>query len=680
MAYAVGISTVTRTSAGAIDVNTSEYHPFQIGDKVRLHNVMGGGIYPFMSGNPYTVVTITNSGTARDGTIISRSFQLNQAGAPLAGTASGTVTISAISQYGNSTGVLQVTTSSAHGFIAQPKVSVKGVTTAAGSTVNDRSAMLNAINSNFDGSDVAVLDTTNLLITVRAQAIWQNSLQALDVTNAKLSVPLSAMTVALDDGINTSGGYIGGVGITNDITKRLKVATEGKILSALLDLAWQSKGTDYAFLRLFDLFDKSRLTTSYAKTNLAINTSASTLRSVLDTLIESYSAFDQKKRRYYVNQDGQLVYELLSDVTPAQANAPYKIITSGAGSPNNTTTPATIAPYSLELSWDHDTTKRALFRGGNPSGAPILDLIKADSPDALGTAYTRSGAPYFDDSVDYPSGADGKLTTRQAAAKAYFLERYAPVLSGSFTLRGAGTASYNNLGFASGYATISSTITTNLDAALIQRSGTTVISVSTKPYIHHYAVGMTVVLNNVQSADYAGTYTIASIPSGTSFTVTAAARPTGVAVTNGDAFITATGAFIRTGTAPNQIVTVSLPAAHGLTTGTTTVVTGLTGTAGTSMNGTATITRVDDYSFTYPSTGTNGTATGTPVLTSMQLIPRWEPGQWVDIAAPELGLSGLYRIEQIDWGLEPGSFQQIITVMFNRRPTKTLTKLLQGSA
>jgi hypothetical protein len=68
------------------------------------------------------------------------------------------------------------------------------------------------------------------------------------------------------------------------------------------------------------------------------------------------------------------------------------------------------------------------------------------------------------------------------------------------------------------------------------------------------------------------------------------------------------------------------------------------------------------------------------VLTSLQLIPRWEPGQWVDIAAPELGLSGLYRIEQVDWSLEPGSFQQIITVMFNRRPTKTLTKLLQGSA
>jgi len=678
MAYAIGINTVTRTSAGAIDVNTSEYHPFQVGDKVRLHNVMGGGTYPFMAGNPYTVVTITANGTARDGvTILSRSFQLTQAGATEAGTASGTAAISAITAFGSSNNTLQIVTTTPHNFTNQFNFRIAGVTCSG--AVADRDNLLNLINRAWDPSDVTIVNSTTVLVaTTKWGQFTAGNAQAIDVTNAKMIVPFAAMTCALDDGINTSGGVIGGIGITNDITKRLKVSTEGKILSALLDLAWQSKGTDYAFLRLFDLFDKTKLTTSYAKANLLINTSASTLRSILDTLIESYQAYDQKKRRYYINQDGQLVYELLSDVTPAQGNAPYKIITSGAGSPNNTTTPATVAPYSLEVSWDHDTTKRALFRGSNANNSPILDLIKADSPDALGTAYTRSGAPYFDDSVDYPSGGDGKVITRQAAAKAYFLERYAPVLSGSYTLRGAGTASYNNRGFNAGYATITSTITTNLDAALIQRASN-VITVSTKPYLHRYAVGMTVVLNNIKSAGYAGTYTVASVPSGTSFTV-ASVGTTGVAQTNGDAYITATAGFIRTGTAPNQIVTVSLPAAHGLTTGTITVVTGLTGTAGTSMNGTATITRVDDYSFTYPSTGTNGTATGTPVLTSMQLVPRWEPGQWVDIAAPELGLSGLYRIEQVDWSLEPGSFQQIVRVMFNRRPTKSLTKLLQGSA
>jgi hypothetical protein len=36
----------------------------------------------------------------------------------------------------------------------------------------------------------------------------------------------------------------------------------------------------------------------------------------------------------------------------------------------------------------------------------------------------------------------------------------------------------------------------------------------------------------------------------------------------------------------------------------------------------------------------------------------------------------LYRVEAIDWSLEPGSFQQVVTVTFNRRPTKLLTKLL----
>ncbi len=46
------------------------------------------------------------------------------------------------------------------------------------------------------------------------------------------------------------------------------------------------------------------------------------------------------------------------------------------------------------------------------------------------------------------------------------------------------------------------------------------------------------------------------------------------------------------------------------------------------------------------------------------LQKRWEPGQWVSIVSAELGLSGLYRIEQVDWTLEPGSFTQIITITY----------------
>ena len=60
------------------------------------------------------------------------------------------------------------------------------------------------------------------------------------------------------------------------------------------------------------------------------------------------------------------------------------------------------------------------------------------------------------------------------------------------------------------------------------------------------------------------------------------------------------------------------------------------------------------------------------------LVEGWKPGQWVDITCAELGLSGLYRIEQVDWTLEPGSFTSAITITFNRRPASTLTHLLNA--
>lgn len=63
------------------------------------------------------------------------------------------------------------------------------------------------------------------------------------------------------------------------------------------------------------------------------------------------------------------------------------------------------------------------------------------------------------------------------------------------------------------------------------------------------------------------------------------------------------------------------------------------------------------------------------------LQKRWEPGQWIDITCSELGLSGLYRVEQVDWSLEPGSFTQIITITFNRRnPNELATQIKRGGS
>ena len=58
------------------------------------------------------------------------------------------------------------------------------------------------------------------------------------------------------------------------------------------------------------------------------------------------------------------------------------------------------------------------------------------------------------------------------------------------------------------------------------------------------------------------------------------------------------------------------------------------------------------------------------------LVKRWEPGQWMSVTCAELGLSGLYRIEQVDWTLERGSFTQIITLTFSFKPQSSLSSQL----
>lgn len=672
MAVGYAIESMDRSAAtGNITITTVEYHPFKVGDKVRLYNVLGGGAYPFMASNPYTIGSVTTQSTG-----FSSRFRVNQPGANTDALMLTSSNITSGTQYASSTNYIQITTADVLGLQVQPRIKISGVT----SPVAGVSDLLGYINRYHQMNAVQVVNGTTLVIRLdRAAPTFTPGGSALNWTAGKVEYVPTGAVVALDDGINVAGGRIGGIGITTNQARFYRLRNEGQIVQGVLGLAANSKGIDYPFLRLFDATDSSKLTKNPLKQRITINTAAAPLRSALDSVIEAYQGVDLKKRRYYINPDGQLVYEITTDAQPAFGNAPYKIITTGAGTPNTSTAAASVAPYSLTVGWDHDTTKRALFTTTSRSGAPMADLIKSDSPDALGTAYKRLGAPYFDDAVDYPTGAGDSMQSRQQAAKAYFLERHAPVLSGQFTLRGAGTATWNNLGFTSGYAQVVSTTFNRLEPGAellypVSRSSN-VATFTTYPFTHNFVPGMQVVIDGITGAGFAGTFTISGTTS-TSFTY-ASVGATASGQTTGDASATAYGLFVRTGTAPSQIVTVTLPLPHGIATGATTVVSGLTGTAGSTMNGTATATVVDNYSFTYPSTGTNGTATGIGTVSSFTLIPRWEPGQWVDVAAAELGLSGLYRVEQVDWRLEPGSFQQIVTVTFNRRSAKTLTKLIK---
>jgi hypothetical protein len=76
---------------------------------------------------------------------------------------------------------------------------------------------------------------------------------------------------------------------------------------------------------------------------------------------------------------------------------------------------------------------------------------------------------------------------------------------------------------------------------------------------------------------------------------------------------------------------------------------------------------VDGFSAGYYQTGAS----------TFALQKRWEPGQWVSITCAELGLTGLYRVEQVDWNLMPGSFFQEVRITANRRNPNNLVDIVK---
>jgi len=142
-------------------------------------------------------------------------------------------------------------------------------------------------------------------------------------------------------------------------------------------------------------------------------------------------------------------------------------------------------------------------------------------------------------------------------------------------------------------------------------------------------------------------------------------------------------AFLTLGTMSSasrtgSTVTITMATAHGLASGAEVIIAGITGAAGTSMNGTFTCTVTTPTAFTYTAAGTAGSGTVTAATAfGAKLVSKWEPGQWVDIAAPGVGLSGLYRVEQVGMAFERGSFVQRIDLVINRTPTRTLSAMLK---
>jgi hypothetical protein len=477
-------------SSNTVTYTTSVDHGFLTGQSIKISGVLGGGTAGFNG-----TFGITSTG--------GRTFTASNTGANASSSGTADATFS---RDGRSNDWVVLTAVAPAKFFIQSGDTVRlrrGGLTGWG----DSTTLRYMVDTTFSGSDV--VRVTDSQFKCRLRRPYTNTW-----------------------GTFTSNGKVFSSGVARDATQQPGQVTvtiaggldETQAVKNLLALTNQYKSTDYPLQRVMSTSGTANIVggTVYAN-GPAIQFSSCSLRSALDTVIETYAGSDVKERRYYVDLAGTLNYKVVdATAKPTYATAPYSIIITGAGTPNTTTAKATVAPYNLSVNWDHSTIKNAQFtlpaQGG---GAPLTTVLAySDMYDEDGARVfaTRSGAPVFDEVVDFPGASNNQGAQVARAAAAYFIERHKPMLSGSFTLRGAGTAAHNNLGFSAGYAQ--------------------------------------------------------------------------------------TGA------------------------------------------------------------------------SSFALVSRWEPGQWVEITAAGLGLSGYYRVEQVNWSLEPGSYTQIITITFNRRNPSDLASLI----
>jgi hypothetical protein len=254
------------------------------------------------------------------------------------------------------------------------------------------------------------------------------------------------------DGANTGGQ-------TSVIIKGNTSETDA--VKTLLSQVNSYHRTDYPLLRLLDTAGTAEISGGTAYTPAAaFYMTSSTLRSGLDSLVETYQS-DARLRRYYITPQGKLSYKLIdSDAVPTYATAPYKIVVNGPGTPNTTTGAATVAPFNLSVTYDHETIKRAQFNVPADAGGAAVNSVLSyldvttynggttDSGTVLSAYTERLGAPITEGVVDFPN-ANASLIP--VAAAAWFKEQHQPLLSGSLELRGAGTAAHNSLGFFKGY-------------------------------------------------------------------------------------------------------------------------------------------------------------------------------------------------------------------------------------
>jgi hypothetical protein len=476
---------------------TSSDHAFVAGQAVKISGVLTTSSASF--NGIFLVLGGADAPTAR-------TFKVTNAGSSVDNATSVAATFS---RDGKSNEFIVLTATGSQKFFIQSGDTVRiRYTAGLGVGFGDPATVRRLINNTYSGTDVIRVSDT--VIKCRFARPYNNTWGTFASTGFVSSPQPTAADPTLQPGqvtVNIPGG-----------------TTETTAVTNLMGIVNQYKSTDYALQRVMSTTGTASIVGGTTFDNgQAIQFSSCSLRSALDTVIETYSGNDVKERRYYVDLAGKLNFKLVDAASkPTYATAPYSIIVTGAGNPNTTTAKATVAPYNLSVNWDHSTIKNAQFTLPGQQGAlpftTVLDYNDLVDADGNRNFPDRLNAPLFDEVVDFPAATTNQGAQVMRAAAAYFVERYKPMLSGSFTLRGAGTAAHNQYGFSAGYA--------------------------------------------------------------------------------------------QTG------------------------------------------------------------------VSTFALVSRWEPGQWVEIEAAGLGLTGLYRVEQVDWSLEPGSYTQIITITFNRRNPSDLASLI----
>jgi len=400
---------------GTVTVTTSYAHGLSVGGTVAITGAIGGGtaVADGFNGTAIEVMTIPAPNV----------FTTTSLSGSLAGTGNLEVSITSGTVFGTAGNQIKYFLPAGNSVTSSSMVIVRGVTAdgTAGVTAEN---LVNGIFENFSGGPEVVVTTDGDITGGAPYTTTNATLQSLAVVTPAGTLGNQTLTIAAG-------------------------SAENALVAQALSAVHSFKAADYAFQRSFNTSSTAYISGSSSLTNrVAFDIDAQSLRGVLDEISQNFQGVDGKPRRYFVDANGNLNYEIAdSTAQPTYPTAPYKLITSGTQNPDTTSAAATLFPYSLQLGLDSLSTKQGMVTANagtqfQPVASTYLNYGYAN----------RYNAPLFEAFIDAPTVASRYRTTAYKAANSFFLQAHPPLLTGVATLRGAGKAAHNQYGFNAGYA------------------------------------------------------------------------------------------------------------------------------------------------------------------------------------------------------------------------------------